>query len=266
MKVHFAGHDSTNIYKPLRLAGVNYSLASFYKLKEYTTHKQKEIIGMLNSYEHSIIDSGLFTLMFGAKKDTPLDEKFIIKWQDNYADYVIRNNYKHTIVECDVQKKISPEFAWEMRKKFKKQLPDTQIINVYHLEDENPDKLIDYSDYIAVSIPELRFNVERSELMRITRYIAQKACAKKKKVHLLGCTELKMMKEFSYCYSCDSTSWISGGKFNNFHTKIHGHIDIDTIYKNVPEELKDMSKSTAGYYWQAYMKLQEYKQYAGGQQ
>ena len=76
-----------------------------------------------------------------------------------------------------------------------------KILNVYHLEDGNPDKLIDFSDYICVSVPELRFNVSRKELLRITRYISQKAVAKNKKVHLIGCTDLKMMKEMKNAIS-----------------------------------------------------------------
>jgi len=270
MKVHFAGSPSEDIRmsKSLKMAGVRYVLASFYKIKHYKDDKAKKLINVLNSYKHSIIDSGLFTLMFGAEKDTVLTEQFIMNWQKDYSLFVLDNKYKHTVVECDVQKKISSKFAWEMRRLFKSQLPNNQIINVYHLEDGNPDKLIDYSDYIAVSIPELRFNVSRKELMQITRYISSKASSRGKKVHLLGCTDLKMMKEFQYCYSCDSTSWFSGSRFNSFHSKVfpkYKKIDINSLKANKIEDFKNESTSNNVFYWEAYLKLQEYKKYAGSQ-
>ena len=268
MKVHFAGHEDMRMAKPLKKAGVNYVLCSFYQIRTYKDSYRQKFINCLNSYKHTIIDSGLFTLMFGAKKDTPISEQFIIEWQDEYSRLINETNYKHSFVECDVQKKISPEFAWEMRRKFKKQCPNNLILNVYHLEDGNPDKLIDFSDYICVSVPELRFNVSRQELLRITRYISQKAVAKNKKVHLLGCTDLKMMKEFQYCYSCDSTSWFSGSRFNSFKSKAfekYKTIDINSLKGNRIKDFADSSISNNVFYWEAYLKLEEYKKYAGSQ-
>lgn len=254
--------------KSFKMAGVNYVLCSFYQIRKLKNESAVNFINCLNSYKHTIIDSGLFTLMFGAKSHTELTEQMIIDWQDNYANFVNKTGYKHSIVECDVQKKISPEFAWEMRKKFKTQV-NVPIINVYHLEDGNPDKLIDHADYIAVSIPELRFAVSRNERLKITRYISQKATSKGKKVHLLGCTEISMLKEFQYCYSCDSTTWFSGGKYNNFTSKAlpkMDHIDVSKLKGNRIEELKNYNITTNLFYWQLYLKLQEYKKYAGGQE
>ena len=100
--------------------------------------------------------------------------------------FIKGNSFKNcSFVELDVQKKLSPEAAWHYRKKMKSLLPGVEIINTYHLEDGNPDKLIEYCEYIAVSIPELRLNVGNQERMRITNYIARKAKLKGKKVHLL---------------------------------------------------------------------------------
>ena len=231
MKVHFAGHEDVGMSKPLKKAGVNYVLGSFYQIRRYKDQHAIDFVKCLNTYKHTIIDSGLFTLMFGAKSHTVLTEQMIIEWQDQYANFVNKTGYKHSIVECDVQKKISPEFAWEMRKKFKTQ----------------------------VNVP----------IIKITRYISQRATAKGKKVHLLGCTELKMMKEFQYCYSCDSTSWFSGSRFNSFRSKALPNmekIDINRLKSNKVEEFKDLSKSTNVFYWEAYLKLLEYKQYAGSQE
>lgn len=267
MKVHFAGHEDVKMAKPLKMAGINYVLASFYQIRKFKGESAINFIKVLNSYKHTIIDSGLFTLMFGAKSHTVLTEQMIIEWQNSYADFVNQTGYKYSIVECDVQKKIGPEFAWEMRKKFKTQVKNT-IINVYHLEDGNPDKLIEFADYIAVSIPELRFNVSKQERDKITRYISSKATRLGKKVHLLGCTELKMMKEFQYCYSCDSTSWFSGSRFNSFKSKALPKlktIDINKLKANKINDFTNESTSSNVFYWESFLKLQEYKKYAGSQ-
>lgn len=269
MKVHFAGQDDLSRVDPIKKAGINYVLCTFFKIRKLNKTDIKKFIIILNSYKHTIIDSGLFTLMFGAEKDSYISEQFIIDWQNEYANLINDNNYKYSLVECDVQKKISPEFAWEMRKRFKKQCPNNTILNVYHLEDENPDKLIDFADYICVSVPELRFNVLKKDLLKITRYISQKATSKGKKVHLLGCTDLKMMKEFQYCYSCDSTSWFSGSRYNSFKSKPFFNnrvIDLKDMKSNIAKEFKNDTISNNVYYWEAYMKLQEYKKYAGSQE
>lgn len=181
MKVHFAGNG---VFPDVLLAaGVRYRLESFY---DYCCRGGADGVEALNKYNHSIIDSGLFTLMFGAESHTVLDEAFLDNYLKKYVAFIKGNSFKNcSFVELDVQKKLSPEAAWHYRKKMKSLLPGVEIINTYHLEDGNPDKLIEYCEYIAVSIPELRLNVGNQERMRITNYIARKAKLKGKKVHLL---------------------------------------------------------------------------------
>lgn len=260
MKVHFASFHPHK--KMIEVAGIFYVLDTFYKLRKLSPEKAFEHIKLLNSKKHSIIDSGLFTLMFGADAGIKLDEKFINDWQNEYANFINKNNFKHSVVECDVQKKISPEFAWEMRRKFKTQIKNT-IINVYHLEDGNPDKLIDYADYVAISVPELRINCSKKERYRITEYIATKAIRKNKKVHLLGCTEVEMLKKFSFCTSCDSTSWLSGQIYDNHRTQSsQTEFNNKKFSKNM---FGNFTKSQIIKYYQIITKLDDYKKFAGDQ-
>lgn len=260
MKVHYAGY--LPFKDALDRAGINYILDTFYEIKQMGMKKRLEHLNRMNKKKHAIVDSGLFTLMFGAKAGTQLSEQFIIDWQNEYAKTVNASDYTHSIVECDVQRVLSAEFAWEMRKKFKKQVKNT-IINVYHLPDENPDKLINYADYIAVSIPELRFHVSKKERYHITSYIARKASLKGKKVHLLGCTEKEMMKKFQFCYSCDSTTWISGARYNNHQCYSFDKMTISQMTNNKLPEYSSRSQSNA--YYQAITKKQDYIKYAGDQ-
>lgn len=270
MKVHFAGH--TSFKEALAASGVRYVLDTFYEIGKLKGERAQAHIDLMNSYNHAIIDSGLFTLMFGAKAGTEITEDFIEDWQNDYANFVNTYGFKHSIVECDVQKVLSADFAWEMRKKFRTQIkdPNVTIINAYHLEDENPDKLIDYADYIAVSQPELRIHTSRKERYRITEYICTRAYAKGKRIHLLGCTEKKMMRDFSYCFSCDSTSWMAGAQYNKFYTELNkqpgsdnGKIDINLINENHLPRFTTKGANQA--YWQAAIKRMEYAKYAGNQ-
>lgn len=105
------------------------------------------------------MDSGLFTLMFGADKGKR-DEAFLYTWMLKLVDFVKETGFKGTCVEVDCQKILSPEMAWSFRKEMKRLLPNNRIINVFHLEDgkEGLNRMIDFSDYIAISVPELRIH------------------------------------------------------------------------------------------------------------
>jgi hypothetical protein len=76
------------------------------------------------------------------------------------------------------------------------------------------------------------------------------------------------MKEFQYCYSCDSTSWFSGSRFNSFRSKVfpkYKKIDINIFKANKIKDFQNDSITKNVFYWEAYLKLQDYKKYAGSQ-
>lgn len=79
------------------------------------------------------------------------------------------------------------------------------------------DSLIDFSDYIALSIPELRI-IKPKTFREDTRYLTHYIKNRKPEIdiHLLGCTDVKMIAQNSFCTSADSTSWLSGVKYGWF--------------------------------------------------
>jgi hypothetical protein len=262
LKVHFAGQDPFLSVDCLKAAGVKYLLQTYFVLRK---NGHKIPYDKIENFNHVIVDSGLFTIMFGAESKSVFGEKESNMWFGNYVEWIKGTKFKNaSFVECDTQKKMGVDYTWELRKEMKGRLPDKRIINVYHLEDENPDKLIAFSDYIAVSIPELRFNVSAKEKNNITRYISSKAHAKGKRVHLLGCTEKKMMSDFSYCYSCDSTSWLSGDRYGTFKNEIVPSTRIEQI-SQLGEELF-LQKGKRQRFASAAIRLIEYNKYAGDQQ
>lgn len=252
IKVHFAGSDGqVSSYLALLAADVHYQLYSCYKyiykqdsnLLLPDNHIIKE---ECNNSKHVIQDSGLFTLMFGAAKGKKLTLQYLTEWQDRLIQFVTQNNLQCTCVEVDCQKVLGVEEAWILRKRMRDKLPNRQI-NVFHYEDgkDGLDKLIDFSEYIAISVPELRIvkpKSYKSYVSKLARYI------KKKKpnidIHLLGCTEFKLLEENTFCTSADSTSWLQGVKYGHINDGVQiGH--IKHFKKDIfNERLKTIEKMT----------------------
>ena len=98
LKVHFAGSENYDFSYVLHDSGVKYILFTvlpfirdkfgikwghFTNAKKHFAYEELPKIG-----KHVIMDSGLFTLMFGACKDLKPDEKFIRRYKDAIVDFV----------------------------------------------------------------------------------------------------------------------------------------------------------------------------------
>ena len=226
LKVHFAGSDNSMPHMlACDITGVNYNLFTCYPFisNKKPTDDFRPAEGTIfipkliqQKRKHVIMDSGLFTLMFGAGKGVKQTRQSLEIWQDKTAKFVAQNNLKCTCVEIDCQKILGVEEAWYFRERMKKVMPNNRHINVFHLEDgqKGLDRLIEYSDYMAISVPEFRIHkgkTYKEDVHRIACYI------KNKKpdidIHLLGCTEKGMLKQNSFCTTADSTSWLSGNRY-----------------------------------------------------
>ena len=128
----------------------------------------------------------------------------------------LEGEFKGTVVEVDCQKVLGVEKAWEFREKMKTDLPNNRQINVFHKEDgqKGLDRLIEFSDYIAISVPELRAIGKKSYTEKLANYIKNKK--PEIDIHLLGCTENKLLKNLNFCSSADSTSWASINRYGWF--------------------------------------------------
>lgn len=212
IKVHFAGTEQMNHAISSMAANVNYALGTafpfVYKMFKNGKIDENKIIKQVSSqYKHYILDSGLFTLMFGALKGKK-DEAYLDKWYECLTDYVLHEQYKGTMVEVDCQKVLGVDKAWEYRMKMREKVPN-RIINVFHIEDgqKGLDRMIEFSDYIALSVPELRALKKKEYLYTLANYIKNKK--PNIDIHLLGFTEKNSLDKFSFCSSCDSTSWLA---------------------------------------------------------
>lgn len=215
LKVHFAGLENESFARVLHeISGVRYSLFTVFPLiaqqvgikpLKFGDVTDRSPIYLQNTSRHVIMDSGLFTLMFGAHAGKR-DAKFVEAWYQLLVDYVHRIGYQGTAVEVDCQKILGVEAAWKYRRKMKNDLPNRQI-NVFHIEDgqKGLDEMIEFSDYIAISVPELRALGKKNHTERLANYI--KAKKPSIDIHLLGCTENKLLRSLNFCTSADSTAW-----------------------------------------------------------
>lgn len=231
VKVHFAGSDgSKENFCALVAADTRYRLYSCYN---YIVNKKPDddfrlpeddiILEQQKQQKHVIQDSGLFTLMFGASKGQQQTISTLTEWQDKLIAFVKQNHITASCVEIDCQKVLGPEEAWYFRQRMRDLLPENKQINVFHFEDglKGLDRLIEFADYIAVSVPEWRIvkpATHKQDIRYITHYIKNKK--PEIDIHLLGCTDFKIIRENNFCTSADSTSWLSGVKYGYFNDGI----------------------------------------------
>lgn len=296
LKVHFAGAESL-IRSSLILRGgqVNYSLFTIFPflcnefgIKHGYQNKGQTYAEVSNfnyqNAKHVIQDSGLFSLMFGSYQGNR-DENFLNRWYEKLVEVTSSGGFKGTVVEVDCQKVLGVDKAWEYRERLKNDLPNNRQINVFHIEDgqKGLDRMIEFSEYIAISVPELRAIGKKDHIYKLANYIKNKK--PEIDIHLLGCTENKLLKGLSFCTSSDSTSWVSLNKFgwfkfnNGKETIVIKKSDIsrselERKYKQKVLECMEISRSKVSpsleYYHQCdlfqidYLK-EQYSYYAGNQ-
>jgi hypothetical protein len=290
LKVHFAGSEQIDFSFVAHEAGVQYFLFTCfpfiskqfgingYPITVKTAFPPKELDRM---GKHVIMDSGLFTLMFGAHKgaDATRTKAFLSSWQDALIDFVKRNGINATCVEVDCQKILGVREAWEFRERFRRELPNRQI-NVFHAEDgrDGLDRLIDFSDYIAISVPELRLRNGRGfaeETYRLSCYIKNRKPSID--IHLLGCTQEDILRRCRFCTTSDSTSWQACNRYGNIAGRHVSQINREILQQAAPhvlamherygiESTEKRNRYYANYYASAYFHKQLYAQYCGSQE
>ena len=181
IKVHFAGAEQFAHARICQEAGVRYALFSVFNFI-CAAHAGKR------------------------------DKIFIERWFEKLVEFVRSNELKSVVVEVDCQKVLGVDEAWRLREKMRDALPNNRQINVFHVDDgrKGLDRLIEFSDYIAISVPELRKVRSRSfqeDVYRLADYI--KNSKPEIDVHLLGCTQQSLLKRCRFCTSADSTTYLS---------------------------------------------------------
>lgn len=255
MKVYFAGMEVLeHAIIASRIAGIKYALFSAYPflitkfgLKPVSLQNNGTLESyrkyVFNGFRHTIMDSGIYSLMFGAGKEfarSKMSFEFMQKWQDALIDFTETSRYEGTIVDVDCQKILGVKEAWKLRKILRDRLPNEQI-NVFHVEDgrNGLKKLIDFSDYIGIGIPEWRRlkKIQNLETHIISLVRDIKRQKPRIKIHLLGCTQFSILRPLRFCESCDSTAWQVVNKYGT--AKIYLG---DTYYQFKRRDIEKMSQ------------------------
>lgn len=252
IKIHYAGAEVMNQFVACKELGINYALYTAFPFVErmvfpkgkapilplkWMTNPAIDIPVHINqSCRHTIQDSGLFTLLFGSRKDVEKDYNLISRWYDALIQFTLDHGQPVTCVEVDSQNIIGLEKTWEFRERMKRDLPNNRIINVYHLKDgeKELDRLIEFSDYIAISVPEFIANGKRDYVTKLTHYI--KAKKRTIDIHLLGCTATRLLKENTFCTSCDSTTYIVPKRYGFLGGRHIRNINTSAIKAHFGEE------------------------------
>lgn len=297
IKVHFAGAEQLSIFESALYSGVRYNLFTVFHficgkfgitgfpcigVKDHA--EQIRILKEhMQAEKHTIMDSGLFTLMFGAKAGKR-DKAFIEKWTEALCQFVIENDIYPTCVEVDCQKVLGVPESWVQRERMRSMLPGRKIINVFHIEDgkKGLDRIIEYADYMAVSVPEMRivYGVGKryeEAVIRYANYIKNKKPSID--IHLLGCTSKRLLQECRFCTSADSTSWQSVNRFGQLKCDGEAH-HISAIKPDLKAEisrkleeafyLRGIARQKTMDYYAAYAIaakccLRDYTEWAGSQ-
>ena len=219
-------------------------------------------------------------MMWGAGKGKEISEDFLRDWMHRLCSFASQVGEGFSVVEVDCQKLVSPEFAWTLRHEMREKLPGKSIINVFHLEDgeEGFRRLVGFSDYIAISVPELR-EAKGNKYSVYLRLLTREAKRLKPDIdiHMLGCTTISDLKDNRFCTSADSSSWSfftrSTQKQYGYSQRLLKEEGLEKAKQDVKEALtkagmevkREISVSIAKQYLSASIFKQKYEQEVGRQ-
>lgn len=159
-----------------------------------------------------IVDSGLFTYLYGGKKDAPLKE--VERYADFYMEFVNTHFPKHCFtnntpwfVELDLQGRFPLEDYRRIQKKLFDRCPNADFIGVWHDEHglKHLDEVCEKFDYVALSLAN---GWNWDIVFGVCSYINKKYPGKC--IHLLGTSAAYGMAWgglMKLCDTADSAGW-----------------------------------------------------------
>tara|TARA_R110000868_G_scaffold93644_1_gene259109 strand:- start:781 stop:1752 length:972 start_codon:yes stop_codon:yes gene_type:complete len=256
-----AGSDTTRFPMSIAVGGGACFLTSYYHAIR-GRYNSDQLSQVTKIYHHLrgrgadwIMDSGLFTMMFGAGKGKSYTATDLLAYTDRYLVDMRSMDFRHTIVEMDVHKVLGLQHLAAFRSKFEKGWGIDRTMFVWHLEEKlaGLQTLAKRYPYIALSIPELRACSKIvGELVPCVKKLVGVAldANPQVKIHLLGCTQSKAM-QLPGVWSCDSSSWLQGNSFAR--TYIHKDGRNRPLHRRSPQakQLTDAVRSLILTRWKA---------------
>lgn len=219
VQVCFAGAENINDRDVAYVAGARnflFTAWNYLQKNSVVSDDYARVSRIMSGSNVTIMDSGLFTLLFGSKSGK-LGRREIDNYFYRLVSFIRGMREKPVCVEADAQKIIGAEATWELRRRFREALPGVRQINVVHPEDgaEGLDRIIDFTDYLGIPCVEMR-RLDRTAAAGQIRDLVYYAKSRKPgiDIHLLGCTDLGILDSLREdVTTADSTSWNAHRKF-----------------------------------------------------
>ena len=240
MDLYLAGADSWEKSITLDIFKYPHRLASYHYLRQ--NPKAPEILAMARQEGTSwIMDSGLYSLMFGSEQGTLTTMEQAVEYTAQYLKTMAEWDWPHVIVEADVQRLLGVDQCQKLREDFfepYEAATGREVMYVWHIPDgeQRLREMARKYRRVALSVPELRACLSvaeghesgtiRKALVKMLSIIRSEGSAK---VHLLGCTESKLLD--LPADTGDSTSWIAAGTWGKGKVVKGGtHLETVSIY------------------------------------
>lgn len=201
MKIYLAGSGWEKLWKKK-------DFYNFNRLDSFLAIKDANAI-LIPKYKNFILDSGAFTYLNSSKGNVNWDE-----YIENYSRFINKYNV-NKFIEMDIDPIVGIKEVERLRNKLEK-LTGRQSLPVWH-KSRGKDywiKMCKEYDYIAIG--GIVTKEIKSTEYKYFHYLIKIAHENNCKVHGLGFTNMKGMKEYRFD-SVDSTSWLSGTKFGHVY-------------------------------------------------
>lgn len=223
MKVFLALTASSQYPRIPHELGYPYRLCSYFYLRDEPPEVLKLHLDTCKDGSEWIMDSGLFSYMFGGAKGTLKTYDDFKRYAVEYVEKMHKWGWKHAIVECDTQRILGVDLTEKLRDEVFRQ-SGLEVIYVWHIpeKEEGLVELARKEKRVALSIPEFRQvsgssptggEAVRKMILRGLSLI--KKAGTNPRVHLLGNTENKLIT--MPADSCDSSTWTAAGRWGFGH-------------------------------------------------
>lgn len=225
MRIFLASTGNLEVYSNKVNKNVSrYILCTFYEGEKACL----KAINLSNGVENFLLDSGAFTFMNSKNNIT---KKELEEYCDRYIAFINKYNIKY-FFEMDVDYLFGIEYVEYLRNKIEKET-GKQCIPVWHITRgiNYWKKLCKEYKYIAIGgLVSSGINISRKDILKIIKKLTVYARSKNVKVHGLGFTTTKELKNIPF-YSVDSTSWLKtivfGASLSKYNNKTHDIKNID---------------------------------------
>lgn len=229
----FAGAESTVMQDALYDMGIRNILVSYHYLKKQPKDKIRE---RLSKFDFVMLDSGAFTFIQRMNNGEVVPPEEIRQFTHGYLDFCEQmSDCFNWVVEMDVADRVSEEFYFAQQQEFLER--GIRVLPVIHgkpLEWYREHGWFEKFDAMAIA-GRLTGGVRGT----LIPYLNE--CRKHNIiVHGLAATDTSSVERMPY-FSCDSTTWLSGGKFGSTYIFKNGTlVTYDNTHKvSIREQYKD---------------------------